>query len=94
MYYAGGFNGGKPKHFLKMSKTIVNNIEKDFENNLIAVWHDESHMNRYLLNNPPTVELTPSYCYPEAVEHNPTGWNVPFEPKILALDKNYAEVRS
>jgi histo-blood group ABO system transferase len=94
MYYAGGFNGGKPEHFLKMSKTIVDNIEKDFENNLIAVWHDESHMNRYLLNNPPTVELTPSYCYPEAVEHNPTAWNVPFEPKILALDKNYAEVRS
>jgi histo-blood group ABO system transferase len=94
MYYAGGFNGGKPEHFLKMSKTIVDNVEKDFENNLIAVWHDESHMNRYLLNNPPTVELTPSYCYPEAVEHNPTAWNVPFEPKILALDKNYAEVRS
>lgn len=94
MYYAGGFNGGKPEHFLKMSKTIVDNVEKDFENNLIAVWHDESHMNRYLLNNPPTVELTPSYCYPEAVEHNPNGWNVPFEPKILALDKNYAEVRS
>ena len=94
MYYAGGFNGGKPEHFLKMSKTIVDNVEEDFENNLIAVWHDESHMNRYLLNNPPTVELTPSYCYPEAVEHNPNGWNVPFEPKILALDKNYAEVRS
>ena len=94
MYYAGGFNGGKPEHFLKMSKDIVDNIEKDFENNLIAVWHDESHMNRYLLNNPPTVELTPSYCYPEAVEHNPAAWNVPFEPKILALDKNYAEVRS
>ena len=94
MYYAGGFNGGKPEHFLKMSETIVNNVEEDFKNNLIAVWHDESHMNRYLVNNPPTVELTPSYCYPESVKFNPTSWNVPFEPKILALEKNHAEVRS
>lgn len=94
MYYAGGFNGGKPEHFLKMSKTIVDNVEKDFKNNLIAVWHDESHMNRYLIDNPPTLELTPSYCYPEAVKFNPGGWNVPFEPKILALEKNHAEVRS
>ena len=94
MYYAGGFNGGKPEHFLKMSETIVNNIEKDFQNNLIAVWHDESHMNRYLINNPPTIELNPSYCYPEAVRFNPGGWNVPFEPKIVALEKNHASVRS
>ena len=94
MYYAGGFNGGKPEHFLKMSQQIVDNVEKDFKNGIIAVWHDESHMNRYLLDNPPTLELTPSYCFPEAVDYNPQGWNVPFERKILALEKNYAEVRS
>lgn len=94
MYYAGGFNGGKPEHFLKMSEVIVNNVEKDFKNNLIAVWHDESHMNRYLLDNPPTLELTPSYCFPEAVDYNPNAWNVPFERKILALEKNHSEVRS
>jgi histo-blood group ABO system transferase len=101
MYYAGGFNGGKPEYFLKMSKTIVDNIEKDFQNNLIAVWHDESHMNRYLISNPPSTELTPSYCYPEGTtqdgsptKYYPMGWKVPFEPKILALQKNHAEVRN
>lgn len=94
MYYAGGFNGGKPNHFLNMAQTIVNNVEEDFKNNLITVWHDESHMNRYLIDTPPTVELTPSYCYPEAVRVNPTGWNVPFEPKIVALEKNHSKVRS
>ena len=94
MYYAGGFNGGKPEHFLKMSQTIVENVEKDFGNNMIALWHDESHMNRYLIDNPPTLELTPSYCYPEAVRFNPTGWNVPFDPKIVALEKNHSEFRS
>lgn len=94
MYYAGGFNGGKPEHFLKMSDTIVKNVNKDFETGIIAEWHDESHMNRYLLDNPPTVELTPSYCYPEAVRFNPIGWNVPFEPKIVALEKNHNKVRT
>jgi histo-blood group ABO system transferase len=94
MYYAGGFNGGKPEHFLKMSQSIVDNVERDFKNNFIALWHDESHMNRYLIDNPPTVELTPSYCYPEAVRFNPAAWHVPFEPKIVALEKNHAQVRS
>jgi histo-blood group ABO system transferase len=101
MYYAGGFNGGKPEHFLKMSETIVENVEKDFENNLIAVWHDESHMNRYLINNPPTLELTPSYCYPEGAtqdgspsKYYPLGWKVPFDPKIMALQKSHAEIRN
>lgn len=94
MYYAGGFNGGTPEHFLKMSEIIVNNIDRDLDKGLVAVWHDESHMNRYLLDNPPSVELTPSYCYPEAVRFNPTGWNVPFEPKIVALEKNHSTVRT
>jgi histo-blood group ABO system transferase len=99
-YYAGGFNGGKPDEFLKMSETIVTNIDIDLKNNIIAEWHDESHMNHYLLSNPPTVELTPSYCFPEGadMEGRPTvyyklGWKVPFEPKIMALQKNHIEVR-
>lgn len=99
-YYAGGFNGGKPEHFLRMSEAIVNNINKDFENKLISVWHDESHMNRYLIDNPPSLELTPSYCYPEGATFDgtpsvyyPMGWKVPFEPKILALQKNHTSIR-
>jgi histo-blood group ABO system transferase len=93
MYYAGGFNGGKPEHFLKMSEVIVNNIETDFRNNIIAEWHDESHLNHYLFHNPPNIELNPSYCFPEAAFYNSKGWHVPFEPKILALEKNHSEVR-
>ena len=94
MYYAGGFNGGKPEHFLKMAETIVDNVNADADKGIVAVWHDESHMNRYLINNPPTVELNPSYCYPEAARFNPAGWNVPFDAKIVALEKNHSEVRS
>jgi len=95
-YYAGGFNGGKTEHFLKMSEVISDRVTKDLENNIIALWHDESHLNRYLIDNPPTLELDPSYCYPEAALKSPSNWVVSqhYKPKILALDKNHDEIRS
>lgn len=85
-YYCGGFQGGTTEEYLKMAATISQWVDEDFENNLIAVWHDESHYNRYLIDNQPTHILSPSYCYPES-------WNLPFEKKLLALDKNHKEMR-
>jgi hypothetical protein len=86
-YYAGGFNGGSSSEFLKMSKIVSNNIDIDLKtHNIIAEWHDESHMNRYFFENKPTIELPPSYCYPES-------WNLPFDKLLIALDKNHNEIR-
>ena len=85
-YFAGGFNGGSSEEYLKMSKHISNNIDIDYSSGIIAVWHDESHMNRYFINNSPTKILSPSYCYGESM-------NIPFEKKLLALDKNHNEIR-
>jgi len=95
-YYAGGFNGGRTKNFLEMSEIIADRVNRDLENGVIALWHDESHLNRYLVDNPPTVELDPSYCYPEAALKHPENWVVSqyCKPKILALDKNHNEIRS
>ena len=89
-YYAGGFNGGSTKEFLKMSEKIANNVIADLNNGIVAVWHDESHMNRYLIDNPPSLSLTPSYCYAEEF----WGTDYPYEPKIVALKKNHNELRS
>jgi histo-blood group ABO system transferase len=86
-YFAGGFNGGASTEYLKMAKQISNNIDIDYSNGLIAVWHDESHMNRYFIDNKPTKILSPSYCYGESM-------NIPFERRLIALDKNHSEVRS
>ena len=86
-YFAGGFNGGKSIEFLRMSNTISENIDTDYSRGIIAIWHDESHMNRYFIDNKPTLILNPSYCYPE-------NWNIPFERKLLALDKNHSEIRN
>lgn len=86
-YYAGGFNGGSKIEFLQMCSVLSERIAEDYKRGIIAVWHDESHMNRYFIDNPPTVQLSPSYCYPES-------WNLPFDKKLLALDKNHSEMRS
>jgi histo-blood group ABO system transferase len=86
-YFAGGFNGGSSYQYLKMAKYISNNIDVDYSKNLIAIWHDESHMNRYFIDNPPTKILSPSYCYSESVK-------IPFKRRLVALDKNHNKIRS
>ncbi len=85
-YFAGGFYGGKTKEVLKLAKINSDNINQDLTHNFIAVWHDESHWNRYCIDHTPTVILSPSYCCPE-------GWGLPYIPKLMPLNKNHAEIR-
>lgn len=90
-YFCGGFNGGKTSEYLKIARELNDRIEKDYDNNVIAIWHDESHLNRYLIDNPPTKILSPSYCYPEPPDddyYRNNKWTEIYPPKILALDKN------
>lgn len=82
-YYAAAFVGGKATTFLKMAKVISERVETDEKNGIIAKWHDESHLNKYFNENPPTV-LSPSYMFPEELIGNQ---HYPFFPKIVALKK-------
>ena len=45
-YFYGGLFGGCTQEILRMSSTIQKNIERDLEINYLALWHDESHVNR------------------------------------------------
>ncbi len=91
-YYAGGFNGGKSEVFMEMAAQIADNVLIDQEKGVTALWHDESHMNRYLIDNPPTLTLDPNYCFAEEFIGSP---QYPYkEPKIIALKKNHHELRS
>lgn len=85
-YFAGGFNGGKKSEYLKMSNKLSYNIKTDYINNIIAVWHDESHMNRYFIDNPPTKILDPNYCTPSNQINQST--------KLSALVKKHEQYRS
>ena len=91
LYYAGGFNGGSTKRFLEMAEVLADRVNKDLENGVIALWHDESHMNRYLIDNPPSLSLTPTYCFAEEQMNNAS---YPYDAKIIALKKDHDELRS
>lgn len=86
-YFAGGFNGGSAQEFLKMAQLLSKNIEIDYSRGIVALWHDESHLNRYFIDNPPTKILNHSYCCVEG-SRDFIG-----DRKILALvkDKNYRD---
>lgn len=49
-YYQGGFYGGRTKEMLLLSQWCASRIEEDLRKKIIAVYHDESYLNRYLLN--------------------------------------------
>tara|TARA_R100001163_G_scaffold65613_1_gene63530 strand:- start:2249 stop:2944 length:696 start_codon:yes stop_codon:yes gene_type:complete len=81
-YCCGGFQGGASTEYLKLCEVISKNIDTDDKNGVLAIYHDESHANRYFVDTPPTKILDAGYCAPE------TAWEVPFPSKILALDKS------
>ena len=88
LYFCGGFFGGDSISFLEMSRVIKKNIDEDLKNNIVAIWHDESHINNYLLYNTPKNILTNRF----AVEEKNRS-NFPNAPLIF-LDKNHTEMRS
>lgn len=78
-YYQGCFFGGRKNEFLKMSKELQKNIDYDLSINVMAVWHDESHTNKYFAHTPPK-NISPSYSYPE-------DWSLNLPKKIVQLNK-------
>jgi len=86
-YFCGGFNGGSQEEYLKMAKSCSQAIEADFAKNIVAVWHDESHLNRYFFDHPPETILTPSYCFDPKLEK----LKGKYRPILYALHKTDRE---
>ena len=78
-YYMGSLNGGRAKEYLELVRTCAKNTRTDYDKGIIAMVHDESHLNRYLFDHK-CKALAPSYAYPE-------GKNMEYEPIILIRDK-------
>lgn len=78
-YYMGSLNGGKTADFLELARVCANNTRVDLDNNIVAMVHDESHLNKYLSEHN-CLGLSPEYAYPE-------NWNLPFSPRIIIRDK-------
>jgi len=89
-YYAGGFQGGAKQPYLRAMNVMRERIDTDAKNGITAVWHDESHWNRFLADHQEAediIKLPPSYCYPEDYAGQ-WGWPADkFKPVLVALNK-------
>lgn len=65
-YFAGGLNGGKAKPYLDMCNILNDRIRQDLKQNIIALWHDESQLNKYALNRTDIKILPPYFSRSEA----------------------------
>lgn len=81
-YFCGGFFGGKSEDFIKMSSIIKSNIDSDLKNGVMALWHDESHLNRYLFDNPPALILDHPFAIAENISQTQE------KSVVLFLDKS------
>ena len=88
-YFMGGFNGGTAKGFKHLIDTIAKNTDIDEQNGVMAQWHDESHLNRYLYDKKPLI-LTPMYGYPaNRVGSHATHEEFHKTHKLLIMDKSH-----
>tara|TARA_A100001234_G_scaffold132818_1_gene116529 strand:+ start:980 stop:1678 length:699 start_codon:yes stop_codon:yes gene_type:complete len=82
-YYQGCLWGGKMEAVIPMMKLLKERVDKDYSNDIIAVWHDESHLNRFFIENQDRVHaLPPDYAYPECFPQ------YPYQRKIVHLAKD------
>jgi hypothetical protein len=81
-YIQGCLWGGIGENFINMVTKLKENTEKDLNNKIIAKWHDESHLNKFCIDNFNNFSFLSSSCaYPE-------NWNLPIEKIIIHKDKN------
>ncbi len=71
--------GATGSEFSNLSNIINKNIKQDEKHGVVALWHDESHLNKYIIGKKYTL-LPISYVYPEVL-------SLPGEINILMRNK-------
>lgn len=85
-YVAGGFNGGRAEDYLRMCRELADAVRRDLEDGVIAVWHDESHLNKYMIGRRPLI-LSPEYLFPETLNFNQKNL-MTVKPKVKMIVKD------
>ncbi len=80
VYFCGGIWFGKKMEFSDFVSKQSVSVADDLANNIIAKWHDESHLNRYAAYNKVMI-LGPQYCYDGKVELSSK------KPLVIAVEK-------
>lgn len=84
-YFVSAFYGGARQDFFRMIAEMKKQVDSDLKWDYIAQYHDESHLNRYFNDHPPSIVLDTSYCYPQ-------GWDLPYPKKIVAMIENQIQL--
>ncbi|NWW35527.1 BGAT transferase, partial [Panurus biarmicus] len=62
-HYTASFYGGSVSQVYKLTRACSEGLMEDRENGIEARGHDESHLNKYLLQHKPTRLLSPEYYW-------------------------------
>lgn len=76
-YYMGSLNGGSSQAFLELIHELASRTHEDLKDEVIALWHDESHLNRYFWEHRERV------CFVSKEYATPEEWVGGFVKKIL-----------
>lgn len=87
-YFCGGFVGGTREAILRLSVGVSALINMDVNRDILPTWHDESALNRMLINQPPEIILSPAYCHPmDSSYYESSVWTEKYLRKLVAIDK-------
>uniref|UniRef100_A0A452UW23 Histo-blood group ABO system transferase n=1 Tax=Ursus maritimus TaxID=29073 RepID=A0A452UW23_URSMA len=62
-YYMGALFGGSVSEVARLTEACHRAIMVDQANHIEAIWHDESHLNKYFLYHKPSKVLSPEYLW-------------------------------
>jgi hypothetical protein len=87
-YCTGAFLGGETHRVLAMMSEIVAAIDVDEAKGVVPHFHEEAHLNKFFVDNPPDKFLHPGYVYPEGI----VLWSKQFGfPKKLIVSRKKPE---
>lgn len=95
-YWIGAVQGGRTEKWLAVTAELDRWIAIDESRGIVTPWQDESYWGKYLSVYPPTLELSPDYCwYPDyrAVTGRPPLVDRDKTARILHIPKNEVELR-
>ena len=90
MYWQGCLWGGKIPEVCAMIDELMERTNLDLKDGIVAKWHDESHINKYFIENKDKVHtLGPQYAFPEVFADH-----CHFSPKIVHLAKDNSKYQT